>query len=100
MARGDVQHADVLAAIAEYDQPEQKAFLAKYGMGSAKSYLLRYGGKDFDTKAIFAAAHGRHPGLAPLTSEQFSGGANNAVKWLRRLGFEAALTFRRRMGRT
>jgi 5-methylcytosine-specific restriction protein A len=88
MARSDVRHADVLEAIAEYDQLGQEAFLAKYGMGSATSYLLRYNGNDYDSKAIFAAAHGHHPGLAPLSLDQFSGGANDAAKWLRRLGFE------------
>jgi hypothetical protein len=35
-------------------------------MGKASSYLLRYGGKDYDSKAIFAAAHGHHPKLQAL----------------------------------
>ena len=39
------------------------------------------------SKAILAAAHGHHHGLAPLTSDEFSGGENDAVKYLRRLGF-------------
>src|SRR4051794_39109613 len=88
MARGDVRHSDVLAAIAEYDQLGQQAFLEKYQMGKATSYFVRYDGKDYDSKAIFVAAHGHHPGLQPLSSEQFYGGANDAARWLRRLGFE------------
>ncbi|QNJ91205.1 HNH endonuclease [Mycolicibacterium fluoranthenivorans] len=88
MARGDVRHEDVVAAIAEYDQLGQQTFLDKYRMGKATAYLLRYDGKEYDSKAIFAAAHGHHPGLEPLAAEQFHGGENDAAKYLRRLGFE------------
>lgn len=88
MALGDVSRDDVLAAIAEYNRLGQQAFLDKYGMGKATSYLLRQGGNDYDSKAIFAAAHGHHPGLQPLTSDELYGGENDAAKWLRRLGFE------------
>lgn len=88
MARNDVQHADVLKAIAEYDDLGQESFLARYNMGKATSYLLRHDGKDYDSKAIFAAAHGHHPGLSPLSHDQLSGGEADTAKWLRRLGFE------------
>ncbi|MBX7451915.1 HNH endonuclease [Mycolicibacterium sp. 3033] len=88
MARADVRHEDVVAAIAEFDHLGQRAFLDKYGMGKATSYLLRYRGHDYDSKAIFAAAHGHHSGLKPLTSEQLNGGESDAAKWLRRLGFD------------
>lgn len=88
MTRGDVRQEDVVAAIAEYDQLGQQPFLDKYDMGRAASHLLRYDGRDYDSKAIFAAAHGHHPGFKPLTSDRFSGGDNDAAKWLRRLGFE------------
>src|SRR5262245_36327995 len=88
MARGDVGHADVLKAIAEYDRLGQAAFLERYQMGKATSHLLRYGGKDYDSKAGFAAAHRHHPGLAPLAADEFSGGDADAANWLRRLGFE------------
>jgi hypothetical protein len=43
-------------------------------MGKATGYLLHYGGKEYDSKAVLAAAHGHHPGLAPLASDDFSGG--------------------------
>src|SRR5271156_3581829 len=92
MARGDVQQADVYAAIAEYDQLGQERFLEKYKMGKATSFLLRHDGKEYDSKAIFAAAHGHHPGLPPLAANQFSGGADDAAKYLRRLGFDVYST--------
>jgi 5-methylcytosine-specific restriction protein A len=88
VARGDVQQADVYAAIAEYNDLGQDGFLEKYKMGKAMSYLLRHEGKDYDSKAIFAAAHGHHSGLTPLAANEFSGGADDAAKYLRRLGFE------------
>ena len=56
-------------------------------MGKATAYLLHYGGKEYDSKAILAAAHGHHHGLAPLSSDEFYGGESDAVKYLRRLGF-------------
>src|SRR4051812_46460796 len=87
MAKADVTHGDVLAAIAEFDAVGRDEFLATYGMGKATAYLLHYGGKEYDSKAILAAAHGHHPGFAPLTSDEFYGGESDAVKYLRRLGF-------------
>jgi 5-methylcytosine-specific restriction protein A len=87
MAKTDITREDVLRAIAEFDELGQEAFLDNYQMGKATAYLLHYGGQEYDSKAILAAAHGVHPGLAPLNSGEFSGGENDAVKFLRRLGF-------------
>jgi 5-methylcytosine-specific restriction enzyme A len=87
VAKQDVNRDDVLAAIAEFDGLGRDAFLAKYGMGKATGYLLHYGGNEYDSKAILAAAHGHHKGLAPLASDEFYGGESDAVKYLRRLGF-------------
>jgi 5-methylcytosine-specific restriction enzyme A len=87
MAKADVTREDVLKAIAEFDELGQEAFLDKYHMGKATAYRLHSGGKEYDSKAILAAAHGFHPGLAPLAAGEFSGGENDAVKVLRRLGF-------------
>ncbi len=78
---------DVLAALTEFDGLGREAFLDKYGMGKATGYLLHYGGKEYDSKATLAAAHGHHLGLEPLTSDEFYGGESDAVKYLRRLGF-------------
>lgn len=86
MARSDVRYEDVLAAISEYDGLGQDAFLRKYSRGKATSYLLRHRGTEYDSKAVFDAAHRRHPEVEPLRS--LSGGENDAAKYLRRLGFE------------
>ncbi|WP_343466424.1 HNH endonuclease [Rhodococcus aetherivorans] len=88
MAKSDITREDVLKAVAEFDELTREVFLEKYKMGEASSYFLRHGGKDYDSKAILAAAHGHHDGLRPLRSEDFSGGTADTVKWLRRLGFE------------
>ena len=87
MGRVDVERGDVLTAITEYDALGRDDFLDKYGFGKASSYLLLQNGKEYDSKAIFAAAHGHHPGLQPLAASEFSGGVDDAVKYLRRLGF-------------
>ena len=77
----------VLAAIAEYDELGQDAFLDKYGFHPARSYLLVYDGKRYDSKAIIGAAHGYLPGSKPLTAGEFSGGEATVARRLRRLGF-------------
>jgi len=88
VAKSDITRQDVLGAIAEFDELTREVFLRKYKMGEASSYFLRYAGKDYDSKAILAAAHGHHEGFQPLSSKDFSGGTADTVKWLRRLGFE------------
>ena len=87
MARADVERTDVLAALAEHDALGSDRFLDKYGFKKATSYLLLRNGQEYDSNAIFAAAHGHHPGLAPLAASEFSGGVDDAVKYLRLLGF-------------
>ena len=56
----------VLAAITEYDELGQDAFLDKYGFHPARSYLLVHDGKSYDSKAIVGVAHGHLPGKKPL----------------------------------
>jgi 5-methylcytosine-specific restriction protein A len=92
MGKKDITREDVLKAIAEFDQISQEAFLDKYGMKKATSYLLHYNGKTYDSKAILAAAHGFHPGFEPLPWKTFSGGENDAVKYLKKLGFSVPKT--------
>ena len=87
MGKNDVTHVDVVKAIAEFDKLGRDAFLDKYGMKKATGYLLHYGSKEYDSKAILAAAHGFHPGFQPLPWDAFNGGEADAVKYLRRLGF-------------
>jgi len=87
MALADVSSSDVMDAIQEFDAVGRDAFLDRYGMGRARSYVLHYNGREYDSKAILAAAHGHHPGLEPLRAAQFSGGDQGAARYLRRLGF-------------
>lgn len=90
MAKQDVNREDVLAAIAEFDSLGQVEFLGKCGMRKATGYLLHHGGNENDSKPILAAAHGHHPGLKPLTSDDFNGGESDAVKYLCGFDFVAA----------
>lgn len=76
-------------AIAEFRLLGRTAFLGKYGFDESRDYFLRAAGELFDSKPIVAAAFGyEHPRLGPLAPGDFSGGANGAVRALRRLGFE------------
>src|SRR6201996_8372092 len=77
----------VLAAITEYDELGQNAFLGKYGFHPARSYVLVHDGKSYDSKAIVGVAHGYLPGRQPLTPGEFSGGEATVGRLLRRLGF-------------
>lgn len=79
----------VRQAMTECDTLGREAFLEKYGFGRARSYFLRHDGREYDSKAIVAVAHGlEHPGLGPLHASEFSGGAATVAAKLRALGFE------------
>ncbi|UOT02127.1 HNH endonuclease [Rhodococcus opacus] len=88
MALNDITHPAVLAAIREYDELGQRAFLQKYGYGEARSYLLHYEGKQYDSKAIAGVAHGKMDGRDPLIAAKFNGGDDTVAKHLRALGFD------------
>jgi 5-methylcytosine-specific restriction enzyme A len=77
----------VLAAIAEYDDLGQDAFLDKYGFHPARSYVLVHDGKSYDSKAIVGVAHGHVPGRPPLKPGEFSGGEARVGSLLRKLKF-------------
>jgi len=84
----NVTRPAVLAAIAEYDEIGQKAFLRKYGYKPARTYRLWYDDKPYDSKAIVGAAFGYLPGNpTPLTYDEFSGGQIYVVPVLEKLGF-------------
>jgi 5-methylcytosine-specific restriction protein A len=87
MAIKDITRETVLAAISEYDQVGQEAFLGRYGFERARLYVLVRDGKSYDSKAIVGAAHGYPPGEAPLAARQFRGGEATVGRLLRRLGF-------------
>ncbi|MFE3725934.1 HNH endonuclease, partial [Nocardia sp. NPDC059154] len=87
MGLGDLTRAAVLAAIREYDQIGQDAFLTQYGFDQARAFHLRYDGKRYDSKAIAGAAHGRLASRNPLRASEFSGGEATVARRLRELGF-------------
>lgn len=80
----------IRAAMAEYDNIGQKAFLNKYGFGRARRYYLKGAeGKTYDSKAVVGAAHGyQFPDQGPLRSSDFSGGDNTVKALLERLGYK------------
>jgi hypothetical protein len=79
----------VRAAIREYDELGQEAFLDRYGFGAARDWVLVYDGREYDSKAIVGAAHGvQHPERGPLRPGDFTGGRHTTVAKLRSLGFE------------
>src|SRR5271169_4757096 len=79
----------ILAAIKEYDEVGQAAFLAKYGYSPARRYQLIHDGKSYDTKAIVGAAFKyQFPDRGPLRSSEFSGGVATVLPILQKLNFE------------
>src|SRR5690349_15390903 len=82
-----VKRQHVLAAIHEYDEVGQEAFLDRYGFAASREYVLHHGGHDYDSKAVLGAAVGHATGT-PATSAEFSGGKSGAAKVLRNLDFE------------
>jgi 5-methylcytosine-specific restriction protein A len=90
MALSDLtSRAAVEAAVAEFDDLGQAAFLAKYGFARARSYYLRIDDRDYDSKPIIAVAHGiQFPELGFLQASEFSGGQASVAKKLEDLGFE------------
>ncbi|MDI1458713.1 HNH endonuclease [Streptomyces sp. ATE26] len=87
MRKGAITRAAVLKSIVEYDEVGRSEFLAKYGFSEARSYLLLHEGRGYDSKAIAGVAHKWDHGRA-LLPEEFSGGKEHAVAWLKRAGFE------------
>lgn len=85
--------SQVEAAMAEYDELGQEAFLPKYGFGQAKAYWLVVNGKRYDSKAILGVAHKfARPELGALTADAFSGGNLTVKRKLEALGFSVETT--------
>ncbi|HTH07979.1 MAG TPA: hypothetical protein VMA55_00275 [Acidovorax sp.] len=76
----------VIRAMQEFDRSEPEMFYRKYGFGRALKFFVLHEGKQYDSKAISAVAHGYQFGK-PLRNT-FSGGMATVVPVLRRLGFE------------
>jgi hypothetical protein len=87
MAFRDIQHEDVLSAIALLDDPVEGARrLDELHFKPAKYLRLVYKGKFYDSKAVVGIAHGFATGEY-LTSRDFTGGEESVVRVLERLGF-------------
>jgi hypothetical protein len=83
--------AAVQAALNEFLQLGQEAFLKRYGFGRASGYLVQdpVSRQWADSKAIAGAAVGfQFPCDGPLRSSDFSGGADTVIPKLKLLGFE------------
>lgn len=81
----------VQAALDEFLQVGQAAFLERYGFGRASAYVVRdpRSGQWADSKAIAGAAVGmQFPETGALHASKFSGGIATVVKRLTSLGFE------------
>jgi hypothetical protein len=79
----------VLAAIKEFDQIGQPAFLAKYGYSKALKYRLSYRGKLYDSKAIAGVAWGiQLHGDGKRQPDSYTGGAHTSVPTLEKLNFK------------
>jgi hypothetical protein len=77
----------VLAAIHEYDEVGQDAFLDRYGFARSREDVLRYADHSYDSKAVLGAAVRYATGTA-ATSGDFSDGKSGAARVLRDLDFE------------
>jgi AAA domain (dynein-related subfamily) len=89
----DIQSRDsVLAAVAEFNQLGQAAFLEKYGFKTADRFFLELDGHRYDSKAIIGAAYGyEFPDRGPLRFNEFSGGAATVQRVLERLRFKVVV---------
>src|SRR5262245_52229199 len=83
------ERAAILAAMREYDELGQDAFLEKYGYSPARRYQLVHDGKSYDSKAIVGVAFKyQFPGRGPLQNSEFSGGEATVLPLLQKLNFE------------
>lgn len=87
MGPADVTSRDaVLRAMREYDELGRDAFLAKYGFSRSTKFVVSDDGREYDSKALLAAAHGfQYPDQGALPNN-FSGGEQTTSR-LRTLGF-------------
>jgi 5-methylcytosine-specific restriction enzyme A len=86
MTLAQVTRESILSAVAEFDAAGRDAFLDRYGFEPARAYVLVHDGREYDSKAIFGAAHGYATG-EPLSASDFSGGAASVGRRLTALGF-------------
>lgn len=77
---------DVYAAVRLHDELGEAEFLARYRFRRSTRYPLELGGSSYPSKAILGVAHEFATG-ATLRSEEFTGGLQETVRVLERLGF-------------
>jgi hypothetical protein len=89
MVRRVTEQSAVEAAMDEFDQIGRDAFLKKYGFGPALRYFIMSNGRQYDSKAIYGAAHRiQFPEDGLVTSGDFSGGEDAVQQPLEALGFK------------
>jgi 5-methylcytosine-specific restriction protein A len=76
-------------ALVEFRELGRERFLGLYGLERSRDYFVRFDGQLFDSKPILAVAfRTQHPEHGLLRVGDFSGGIAEAVRALKRLGFE------------
>lgn len=94
MALSDITAPAIEAALREFDSLGSERFLAKYGYGDAKRYRINWNGRNYPSKAIVGAAHGKISGNKPLTPYDFTGGEKRVATLVRKLGFTVVISER------
>ena len=89
MSINDITREAVLAACNQFDELGKTDFLNKFGFKAARTYEISLNGQLYDSKAILGAAHGfLGAGYSPLSAKNFSGGLQETVRVLEKLGFQ------------
>jgi hypothetical protein len=83
---GQVNHADVVRAIKEYDRLGPEKFFAEHGFARTTTYELVWEKHTYPPKAILGTAYEFATGQR-LLSGDFEGGKSGAVRVLSGLGF-------------
>ena len=86
VAWNQVNRADVLRAIKEYDRSGPERFFSEHGFVPTTTYVLAWEGRRYPPKAILGTAYEFATGER-LGSGDFEGGKSGAVRVLGQLGF-------------
>jgi hypothetical protein len=86
VAWNQVNRADVLNAIKEYDRLGPERFFSEHGFAPTTTYELAWEGRRYPPKAILGTAYEFATGKR-LDSSDFEGGKTGAVRLLGQLGF-------------
>ena len=86
VAWDQVNRADVLRAIKEYDRLGPERFFSEHGFAPTTTYELAWEGRRYPPKAILGTAYEFATGKR-LDSSDFEGGKSGAVRVLGQLGF-------------